>query len=88
MWLVVRRNQHQRVIRAVGVSWLLKNVLAKMVVMRDNRVDSILHELAILHSNVGTDSTREELDIIYNKENYLRRKIAEIDPELEERLFP
>jgi len=28
------------------------------------------------------------LDIIYNKENYLRRKIAEIDPELEERLFP
>jgi len=56
--------------------------------MRDSRVDSILHELAILHSNVGTDSTREELDVVYNKENYLRRKIAEIDPELEERLFP
>jgi len=66
----------------------LKSVTAKEVVMRDNRVDSILHELAILHSGLGTDSTEREKETVLNKENYLRKKIAEIDKDLEERLFP
>ena len=56
--------------------------------MRDNRVDAILYELSVLHSNVGTDSTAEELDVVKLKEKYWKDKIADLDEDLANRLFP
>lgn len=55
---------------------------------RDNRVDDILMRLSILHANLGTDSTEEEIQAVKNQEVYWRKKVAEIDTELAERLFP
>jgi hypothetical protein len=59
-----------------------------MVVARDNKVDAILHELSILHANLGVDSTQEEIEVVKEKEEYWKSKIAEIDKELSQRLFP
>jgi hypothetical protein len=59
-----------------------------MAAMRDNRVDVILMRLSILHANLGTDSTQEEIQAVKNEEEYLKSKVAEIDQELAERLFP
>lgn len=56
--------------------------------MRDNRVDVILMRLSIIHANLGTDSTQEEIQAVENEEEYLKSKVAEIDQELAERLFP
>lgn len=55
---------------------------------RDNRVDAILYELSVLHSNVGIDSTAEELDVVKLKEKYWKDKIADLDQDLADRLFP
>jgi hypothetical protein len=59
-----------------------------MDAQRDNRVDAILHELSILHANMGSDSTKEEIESLKAKEHYWKNKISEIDEELAERLFP
>jgi len=59
-----------------------------MDAQRDNRVDAILHELSILHANMGSDSTKEEIESLKAKEYYWKNKISEIDEELAERLFP
>ena len=55
---------------------------------RDNRVDHILMRLSILHANLGTDSTEKEIQAVKNQEVYWRKKVAEIDTELAQRLFP
>ena len=49
----------------------------KMIKMQ---VDELLHEMAVLFTNLGTDSTQEEVDRAYKLENALIDKIAEIDP--------
>lgn len=59
-----------------------------MVAARDNRVDAILHELSILHCNLGVESTKEEINVVKQKEKYWISKIAEVDQELADRLFP
>jgi hypothetical protein len=59
-----------------------------MDAQRDNRVDAILHELSILHANMGSDSTKEEIESLKAKENYWKNKISQIDEELAKRLFP
>lgn len=49
----------------------------KMIKMQ---VDELLHEMAVLFTNLGTESTQEEVDRAYKLENALIDKIAEIDP--------
>jgi hypothetical protein len=43
------------------------------------QVDELLHEMAVLFTNLGTESTQEEVDRAYKLENALIDKIAEID---------
>lgn len=43
-------------------------------------VDILLKEMATIFTNIGTDSTQEEVAEAYKKENLLIDKIAELDP--------
>jgi hypothetical protein len=43
-------------------------------------VDILLKEMAIIFTNIGIDSTQEEVAEAYRKENLLIDKIAELDP--------
>lgn len=54
--------------------------------MRNNQIDSILHEMAMLYQNLGTDSTEQERDEAKKMELSLIGKIAQIDPDLASRL--
>jgi len=44
------------------------------------QVDALLQEMAVLFTNLGTESTQEEVSRAYRLENELIDKIAEIDP--------
>jgi hypothetical protein len=46
-----------------------------------NRVDLYLFEMSKLFTNLGIDSTEEEIQAAYRKEDEMIDKIAEIDPE-------
>jgi RNA-splicing ligase RtcB len=45
-----------------------------------NQVDDLLHQMAVLFQNLGSDSTIEEYQEAYKKENELIDRIAELDP--------
>lgn len=45
-----------------------------------NRIDLYLYEMARLFTNLGTDSTLEEYQEAYKKENEYIDLIAELDP--------
>lgn len=45
------------------------------------QVDEILEEMASLFTNIGTDSTLEEIQEAYRKEKELIELIAELDPD-------
>ena len=44
-----------------------------------NRIDLYLYEMAQLFANLGTDSTLEDIQAAYKKENEMIDKIAELD---------
>lgn len=46
-----------------------------------NRIDLYLYEMARLFTNLGTDSTLEEIQEAYKIEKEYIDKIAELDPE-------
>jgi len=46
-----------------------------------NRIDLYLFEMAKLFTNLGTDSTIEEIQAAYTRENEMIDKIAELDPD-------
>ena len=46
-----------------------------------NRIDLYLYEMARLFTNLGTDSTVEEIQSAYRQENEYIDKIAELDPD-------
>jgi len=46
-----------------------------------NRIDLYLFEMAKLFTNLGTDSTIEEIQTAYIRENEMIDKIAELDPD-------
>ena len=46
-----------------------------------NRIDLYLYEMAKLFTNIGTDSTMEEIQEAYRKEREYIDLIAELDPE-------
>jgi hypothetical protein len=52
------------------------------------KIDDILHEMAVVFTNLGTDSTLEEIQQAYIKENQLIDRIAEIDPEKAKSIRP
>ena len=45
-----------------------------------NRIDLYLYEMARLFTNLGSDSTEEEIKQAYEKENEYIDLIAELDP--------
>lgn len=45
------------------------------------RVDTLLYEMARVFTNLGTDSTLQEIQEAYKEENRLIDMIAELDPE-------
>lgn len=45
-----------------------------------NRIDLYLYEMAKLFTNLGSDSTEEEIQEAYKKENEYIDLIAELDP--------
>ena len=45
------------------------------------QVDELLKEMAKLFTNIGTDSTLEEIQEAYRKERELIERIAELDPD-------
>lgn len=49
--------------------------------LKREQIDNLLREMATLFTNLGTDSTLEEIQSAYKKENELIDKIAELDPE-------
>lgn len=51
-----------------------------------NRIDLYLYEMARLFTNIGTDSTVEEIQDAYRREREYIELIAELDPEKAERL--
>ena len=51
-----------------------------------NRIDLYLYEMAQLFTNIGTDSTVEEIQDAYRREREYIELIAELDPEKAERL--
>jgi hypothetical protein len=53
-----------------------------------NRIDLYLFEMASLFTNLGTDSTVEEIQLAYIKENEFIDKIAELDPEKAQSIRP
>ena len=46
-----------------------------------NRIDLYLFEMSKLFANLGTDSTIEEIQTAYIRENEMIDKIAELDPD-------
>lgn len=53
-----------------------------------NRIDLYLFEMARLFTNIGTDSTVEEIQQAYKMENEYIDKIAELDPEKAKSIRP
>lgn len=53
-----------------------------------NRIDLYLFEMASLFTNLGTDSTVEEIQLAYIKENEFIDKIAELDPKKAQSIRP
>jgi DNA-directed RNA polymerase subunit F len=51
-----------------------------------NRIDLYLYEMASLFTNIGIDSTVEEIQYAYRKEREYIELIAELDPEKADRL--
>lgn len=51
-----------------------------------NRIDLYLYEMASLFTNIGIDSTVEEIQYTYRKEREYIELIAELDPEKADRL--
>ena len=55
--------------------------------MRNQQIDEILHNMAMLYQNLGTDSTEQEKDEAKQNELLLIGRIAEIDSEYASRLY-
>lgn len=53
-----------------------------------NRIDLYLYEMARLFTNLGTDSTVEQIQQAYIQENMMIDKIAELDPEKAQSIRP
>jgi len=51
-----------------------------------NRIDLYLYEMAKLFTNIGMDSTVEEIQSAYRREREYIELIAELDPEKADRL--
>ena len=51
-----------------------------------NRIDLYLYEMASLFTNIGIDSTVEEIQYAYRKEREYIELIAELDPDKADRL--
>jgi hypothetical protein len=51
-----------------------------------NRIDLYLYEMARLFTNIGIDSTVEEIQYAYRKEREYIELIAELDPDKADRL--
>ena len=51
-----------------------------------NRIDLYLYEMSRLFTNIGTDSTEEEVQEAYNREAAYIELIAELDPVKADRL--
>ncbi len=52
------------------------------------RIDLYLFEMASLFTNLGIDSTLEEIQNAYEEENALIDKIAELDPDKAKSIRP
>ena len=55
--------------------------------MRNPEIDQILHQMAQIFQNIGTDSTESEKDQAKQQELMLIGKISQIDPEYAMRLY-
>lgn len=53
-----------------------------------NRIDNLLHKNAILQSNLGIDSTKEEKQEVHDKTKQISDKIASLDAEFAKNTFP
>jgi len=51
-----------------------------------NRIDLYLYEMAKLFTNIGTDSTVEQIQDAYKREKEYIELIAELDPDKADRL--
>ena len=51
-----------------------------------NRIDLYLYEMARLFTNIGTDSTLEQIQEAYRREREYIELIAELDPDKADRL--
>lgn len=56
--------------------------------LKRESIDELLLEMAVIFTNLGTDSTLGEIQEAYKKENELIDKIAEIDPEKAKSIRP
>lgn len=53
-----------------------------------SKIDKLLHENAIVQSNMGLDSTKQEKELADGKTNTIYQKIKSLDSEFAEDSFP
>lgn len=53
-----------------------------------SRIDKLLHKNAILQSNLGIDSTKEDKEKVHEETKQISDKIASLDAEFAKDTFP
>jgi hypothetical protein len=64
------------------ISQYIEKILSYKTYTDKKKVDSLLHQLAILWQNTGTDSTKTEINDVKKKSRMIYRAIKTIDPVL------
>lgn len=69
------------------VNQYIEKVLSYKTYTDKRKIDSLLHQLAILWQNTGTDSTKGEIQEVKKKSRMIYRAIKQLDPELGSRFL-
>lgn len=62
------------------INQYIEKVLSYKTYSDKRKVDTLLHQLAILWQNTGTDSTKTEINDVKKKSRMIYRAIKTIDP--------
>ena len=64
------------------INQYIEKVLSYKTYDDKRKIDTLLHQLAILWQNTGTDSTKTEINEVKKKSRMIYRAIKSIDPVL------
>jgi cell division protein FtsL len=69
------------------INQYIERILSYKTYSDKRKIDSLLHQLAILWQNTGTDSTKTEINEVKRKSRIIYRAIKHIDPALGSRFL-